>query len=475
MTSLLSDDLLDQSPKFSLTDAEQLARDHFGVAGRASPLTSERDQNFLIHGADGTKMVLKIVNAAEQKIMIEAQQRAITLLAQRLDITPRVLSTVNGRALVETGGPDGKRHLVWAISWLPGVPLATVPHRSLALYRDVGRQVGALQRELVDFDHAGLHRDFYWDLAKARGLIEEKRSLVDDQRLLNVIDRLLGEIDQRTIPRLATVRRAMVHNDLNDYNILVGEGDDLETKTQVVTGIVDFGDMVYSYRVGELAIAIAYAILDHDDPLGIAAELVRGYCERSALDDNELAALFGLVLLRLCASVCIAAEQQRQRPDNAYLGVSQQAIRRALPRLAAIPFGLAETTLRAAAGLPASPKAQRVRDFLTRVPRFAPVLGVDLEREACIVLDLSVSSPLVSGDAAENAEPKLTERVFAEMSRAVVSVSVGRYDEPRLLYVAPAFATGTRPTDEHRTIHIGLDLFAPAGTPVFAPLAGTVH
>src|SRR5207244_6087327 len=41
------------------------------------------------------------------------------------------------------------------------------------------------------------------------------------------------------------------------------------------------------------------------------------------LDDSELAALFGLVILRLCTSVCIAADQQRQRPDNAYLGVSQ--------------------------------------------------------------------------------------------------------------------------------------------------------
>ena len=52
-------------------------------------------------------------------------------------------------------------------------------------------------------------------------------------------------------------------------------------------------------------------------------------------------------------------------------------------------------------------------------------------------------------------------------------MAVGRYDEPRLLYVAPEFALGPRPTDEHRTIHIGLDLFAAAGTPVFAPLDGT--
>jgi 4-aminobutyrate aminotransferase-like enzyme/Ser/Thr protein kinase RdoA (MazF antagonist) len=479
VTSAHSDGLLDLSPQFDLAAAEQIARSHFGVDGRARALTSERDQNFVIEGRDGTRIVLKIANAGEQKTMLEAQQRAITHLAQRLDITPRVLSTVNGRALVEVSAADGKRHWVWAISWLRGSPLASVPRRSRALDEDVGRQVGALQRELLDFDHPGLHRDFYWDLANARAIVISKRTLIDDAELRATVDRIMSEIDQWTIPRLANVRRAIVHNDLNDHNILVGNGGaesaDLESQSQRVTGIVDFGDMVHSYRIGELAIAVAYQVLDRDDPLGVAAAVTHGYCERSALDDDELAALFGLVLLRLCASACIAAEQQRQQPDNLYLGVSQQAIRRALPQLAKTPFGLAEVTLRAAAGVEPSPKAQRVREFLRREPAVSPVLGIDFDREPCLVLDLSVSSTLVSGDPADNVERKLTERVFGEMTSASVGVGIGRYDEPRLLYVAPAFTTGTHPTDPHRTIHIGLDLFAPADTPVFAPLAGTVH
>ena len=467
--------MLDQSPRFDLAAAERMAREHFGVDGRATVLPSERDQNFLIAGADGVRMVLKVANAAEPRAMIEAQQRAITHLAARLDITPRVLSTVHGRALADVTAPDDTRHLVWAVSWLAGVPLATVARRSRALLEDLGRQVGALQRELLDFDHPALHRDFYWDLANARRIIDDRRELIDDPALGSLIDTLTERIDRRTVPRLASVRRAMIHGDLNDANILVGGGDDLESRHQSVVGIVDFGDMVYSYRVGELAIAIAYAMLDRDDPLDAAAAIVRGYCERSVLDDDELAALFGLVLLRLCASVCIAAAQRRERPDNAYLGVSQAAIRRALPRLAAIPFGLAEVTLREAAGVPGSPAAERVREYLGRLPAVAPVLGVDLATTPAIVLDLGVSSPLVSGDAAQNAEPALTERILGEMRRAAVEVAVGRYDEPRLLYVAPAFATGPRSTDEHRTIHIGLDLFARAGTPVFAPIAGTVH
>jgi 4-aminobutyrate aminotransferase and related aminotransferases len=466
--------MLEHSPRFDLAAAERLAREYFGVDGTAAHLTSERDQNFLISDPGGPRMVLKVANAAEAWVIIEAQQRVITHLASRLDITPRVMSMVNGRALAETDAPGGKQHLVWGISWVDGTPLAATPRRSRALDEDLGRQVGALQRELADFDHPAFHRDFYWDLANARAIVAEKRPLVTDEALGGTIDRIMHEVDQRTMPRLATVRRAIIHGDLNDHNLLVATSDDAWSRGQAVAGVVDFGDMVHSYRVGELAIAIAYAVLDREDPLGVAASMVRGYFERNTLDENELAVLFGLVLLRLCVSVCIAADQQAQRPDNTYLGVSQLSIHRALPALAAIPFGLAEITFRRAAGLEPSAASARVREFLNRTT-VAPVLGRDLSREPVIVLDLSVGSPLVAGDRRDNAEPRLTQRVFDAMARASVDISIGRYNEPRLLYVAPAFESGARPTDEHRTIHIGLDLFAVAGTPVFAPLAGTVH
>src|SRR5262249_58061632 len=94
------------------------------------------------------------------------------------------------------------------------------------------------------------------------------------------------------------------------------------------------------------------------------------------------------------------------------------------------PCGVAEVTLRAAAGVEPSPKAQRVREFLRGQSAVSPVLGLDLEREPCIVLDLSVSSPLVAGDPADNVERKLTERVFGEMTAATVGVGIGRGKQP---------------------------------------------
>ena len=51
------------------------------------------------------------------------------------------------------------------------------------------------------------------------------------------------------------------------------------------------------------------------------------------------------------------------------------------------------------------------------------------------------------------------------------TLRAGGYDEDRAIYAGEAFTAG----DEPRTIHLGIDIAAPARTEVFAPLAGTVH
>ena len=55
--------MLEHSPRFDLDTAERVARERFGVDGRATELTSERDQNFRIESASGARIVLKIANA----------------------------------------------------------------------------------------------------------------------------------------------------------------------------------------------------------------------------------------------------------------------------------------------------------------------------------------------------------------------------------------------------------------------------
>lgn len=471
--SLIQPLLLDHSPRFDADAAERLARDHFARVGVARGLTSERDQNFLIENGDQPPIVLKIANAIETPAMLEAQVAVLEHLAKHGAATPIVIPTNAGEHFARASA-SGKEHVVWAVSLLPGRQLAAVRHRSDALYEDLGRHAARMNRALATFDHPATHREFYWDIARARSIVEHRRHLIRDDALSGAIARIAYEFDQRIAPGLDQLPRAVIHGDLNDANVLVGGGNDLESRDQRVTGIVDFGDMVYSYRIGELAIAAAYAMLGGGDPMSIFASVVRGYASELTPTDNELHALFGLTVMRLCASACIAAEQAAQQPENAYLSVSQAAIRRLLPALAHLPFKLGETIAREAAGVEPVPAAARVIAYLERT-HCANVLGVDLRTEPSIVIDLSIASPLLSGNTQENDEPHLTKTVFDLMHDAGVRVSIGRYDEPRLLYVTPLFALGDRPTDEHRTIHIGLDLFAVAGTPVYAPLDGVVH
>jgi Ser/Thr protein kinase RdoA (MazF antagonist) len=99
--------------------------------------------------------------------------------------------------------------------------------------------------------------------------------------------------------------------------------------------LVDFGDIVYSYTAGELAIAIAYVVLGKSDPRAAATPVIEGYQREFPLTEDELDALWALVKLRLCMSLCIAAHQQQQQPENEYLGISQKLIAETLPRLMA--------------------------------------------------------------------------------------------------------------------------------------------
>ncbi len=68
----------------------------------------------------------------------------------------------------------------------------------------------------------------------------------------------------------------------------------------------------------------------------------------------------------------------------------------------------AEAVFRHACGLiPFASSTQAVSWLRENTSSFAPILPVD----SPLVLDLSVGSPLLHGDARENVEPKLTRRI----------------------------------------------------------------
>jgi len=468
--------MLEYSPNFSFEEATALARDLYGLDVAASSLPSERDQNFLLQDRSGGKYVLKIANALEDRALLEAQQMAMARVAEREPLGQRIAPNQSGALLSEIRSASGMRHFVWMVDWMPGVALGDLKRHSPELLRDLGRRVGRIDRALADFDHQAIHRDFHWDLANGLSVVREYEPLITDAETRRLVGEFAAEFERDVAPALPRLRKSVIHNDANDYNVIVCAGDDPHAMSRSVVGLIDFGDVTHSFTVADLAVAIAYAILNKPDPLAVAAEIVKGYHAEYALIEDEIAALFGLARLRLCMSVCIGAHQRRQRPDDDYLIISQRPIRDMLPKLAQIHPRFAEAVFRHACALPPTPNAEPVIEWLRANARtFASVLRDDLRAAPCLVLDLSVSSSLVSGDERENAEPKLTERIFGAMAEAGVGIGVGRYDEARLLYTSPMFSPGGALTGERRVVHLGIDLFTEAGAPVFAPIEGEVY
>lgn len=466
--------ILERAPGFGPEQAEALAAERWGVAATASPLPSERDQNFLLETAAGERFVLKFANAAEDPALLEAQGLALQRLAAT-GLCPRLVRSLAGRDVEAVAAPSGERQLVRLATYLPGTPMGNVRRRTPGLLEEVGRCVGRVDAALQGFEHPALRRDFHWDLARGLEVVHARLLLVADAELAALIRELAGALERHAAWRLEGLRRSVIHNDANDFNVLVGGGAELWDRGQHVAGLIDLGDMVESWTVADLAVAIAYAVLDQPDTLAAACSVARGYHAAFPLEEAELTVLWGLATLRLCMSACIAAEQQAARPDDPYLGISQGPIRRTLPRLAGIRPELAEAALRVACGLPPVEKCPDVERWLAaNTATFAPVLGEDLRTAPLAVLDLGVASPLVEGDPARNAEPHLGARIALAMEEAGARVGVGRSGEARYLYTSPVFATGERPTDETRTVHLGIDLFAPPGTPVHAPLRGVV-
>src|SRR5262249_951774 len=153
--------------------------------------------------------------------LLEAQQVAMAHVAPHLAACPRPLTTVSGDIVAQVPGDDGRTHFAWAITHLPGAPLGTVRHRSRALLEDFGRTIASLGCALADFDHPAIHRDFHWDLANARGVVDEYRPVVSDPQLGRAIDTIVKRFDVHVRPRLSGLPRSALHNDLNDYNVLV--------------------------------------------------------------------------------------------------------------------------------------------------------------------------------------------------------------------------------------------------------------
>ena len=100
-----------------------------------------------------------------------------------------------------------------------------------------------------------------------------------------------------------------------------------------------------------------------------------------------------------------------------------------------------------------------------------PVLDLDLNAANVTKLDLGENNHLLTLENLQDTSrfEKVIHQILAENK---AEVGIGGYFENRVIYRrSPHFNA----TDEPRSIHLGVDIWAPAGMHVYAPLEATVH
>ena len=393
--------------------------------------------------------------------LVDMQVKALARIYERAfdRALPQVIPTRDDQPYVTCTDPDGESRLVWSTSYLPGTLYSRARPRPVALLNALGRLLAKVANALRGFEHPALDRNLKWDLRRA-GWIRPHVEHIDDPNDQRRVEVIIGAFEASIAPALAQLESTPIHNDANDYNLLVDVDDPAAPK---LTGLIDFGDMIRAPVVCELAIAGAYAVLDRERPFDALCALVKGYNAIRPLSDHEVSLVYPLVLTRLAVSVTNAAITKRLKPDDPYVTVTEAPAWAFLHRTQRVHPDWIEALLHTALDRGVAEARRTADEIRSAVGTYAPILPVDLS--AARILNLGVDGPDAPQDPFRLANAPL----------APGETAIGRYAEPRLVYNAPEFALGPHRISDHRTVHIGVDVFAEAGTAVCAPTDATVR
>ncbi|PHN08290.1 aminotransferase class III-fold pyridoxal phosphate-dependent enzyme [Flavilitoribacter nigricans] len=461
------------SYQITTADAQLWIEKHWSLAVRTiRPLPGEVDLNFYVETEDDKAFTFKVSRPQADEEAVDFQQEALQWLIQHtLPIElPYPIPNHQDQMLTLEQDEQGEERVLRMVQWVPGKVLAKTNPKSLDLLYQMGEASGALCKALQGFDHPAGHRFFKWDLARLPWISDHLDKIRDtDRRAL--VEYFIDAFHRKVAPVLPQLRTSIIHNDANDYNVLVR----YVGSRPVINGVIDFGDAIHTQTVNDLAIAIAYGIMDKPNPLEAAAVMVAGFHASLPLEPEEVELLYYLIGGRLAVSVTNAAVNKDVEPENTYLLISERPAWELLQKWSAIPAALAHYTFRQTCGWEACPRAAIFREWAATYDEAPFVLDVDPVDNRITALDLRVGSSEFGNNESFNRIDRFDRTIQRMLEDAEADLGIGGYGEVRPFYTTDAYQVAGNNGPEWRTVHLGLDVWGEAGLPVVAPVAGKIH
>jgi len=455
--------------KISIKQAEKILFKLFKIKGRVSVLPGEVDFNFRIKVNDGEEFILKISRPNENEDYLDFQQKLlkyVEVMGGDL-IAPRVIEDVEGKIISEITDEFGKKRKVRLLTWISGRIWSSVNPQLVNLRFSLGEKCGLLTSVLQGFEHEKAQYEFVWDVAQS--LWTKKHIDLFSSEEKEIIVSFQNQFEKR-LSDYKKLRKSIVHNDANDNNVIVS--DDL--RSPKVKAAIDYGDAIYTQIINDVAIATAYAIMNHNDPLAAALPIIKGYHSTFPLQEAELKHLYNAIAMRLVITVTMSAISKEKEPNNEYLLISEKPAWEVLKKWSKISSEFAHFSFREACGFKAHPNEEQFLHWASKNDFSLSDLFPNINKDEIYPLDLSVSSKVI-GHLNNFNDLELFDYKKNKLQKENPSkIIAGGYLEARPFYISESYDKIGNSGKESRTIHLGVDFWIPENTPVNALLDGEV-
>ena len=338
----------------------------FGLKDVAiSKLVGYSNENYKITDRQGKNFVLKVFPAKDvDSPFVEDQSYILDKLARRFpDQFQSPVKSTQGNFLVSSSDTTRRFQL---LSWLHGNFLAQVEHTP-KIFTSFGEILGKMDLELMSKNSSAIKaRRIDWDIQYFLDLSSSAKSIADTT-LRKVVDYSLLQFKEHVLPELPQLRKSIIHNDANDWNVLVRNGKD--------AGMIDFGDMVYAPLIQELAVALSYALMAKHDPLKWAGYIIKAYHKICPLHEREIDLIYYLVAARLSMSLIHSYVVLQEGRADEYTLISQKPAMMLLKKWIQISPDKASNEFRLALGFSIPEKTNYSQELRRRYQSIGHVLS----------------------------------------------------------------------------------------------------
>jgi Ser/Thr protein kinase RdoA (MazF antagonist) len=293
---------------FPLKTAAQLVFDHYGLSGRLTRIPTEKDDTFGIDTETG-KYLVKISPPGESPGIVNLQTAAMLHIRERVPQLPvqAPLPGTDGSFEFPVRDADGSR-ILRVLTFLPG-KLLSQAHPSPPQVHAIGAMLARIAAALRDFTHPSQDRLLIWDIQqfhRMRPLLD----YVEDKAHASLARRIFDQFDDHVRPKLPGLARQVVHADFSPYNLLVDDEG-----PGYVRGVIDFGDVVRTAVVFDIAVAMANLLgTGPGGPWDAPARFLSGYLSVRSVPAADLDALPTAAQARLLLRALMAQWRAVENP-----------------------------------------------------------------------------------------------------------------------------------------------------------------